>query len=110
MWSLERKLIKKLSGQYVYILIVIMWKWLFEIKLLIGTECVNKTIYLLFEMAMQNHKKTCAYHFCIYFIFEIVTFPNLSIKVSHAPSCCIHILHFQLARTLKLPKGMESHK
>jgi len=47
MWSLERKLIKKLSGQYVYILIVIMWKWLFEIKLLIGTEFVNKLIYYL---------------------------------------------------------------
>ena len=45
MWSLERKLIKKLSGQYAYILIVIMW--LFEIKLLIGTEFVTKIIYNL---------------------------------------------------------------
>jgi len=78
MWSVERKL-KKLSGQYVYILIVIIWKWLFEIKLLIGTEFVNNIIYYL-KWRCKITKKTCEYHVCIYFIFEIV---NLSIKVSH---------------------------
>ena len=75
MWSLERKLIKKLSSQYVYILIVIMWKWLFEIKLLIGTEFVNKLFTICNDDAKSQKK--CEYHVCIYYIFEIVNFPNI---------------------------------